>query len=255
MKKKSFIVLIIILFIIIISGIFIMKNVISGNLTSNNSNIEHQFRISKVHYYSGVDAENNKTTYQNPEWNLNIYQYTDIAIYVERLNQNSQKNYIKELYIDNIKFDYSGIGKKELHYLSPMNFGKSEFNEENIIDSKIEYSIVNSQNKENDITYNIPIYFEDCSNPITLKYLNRDIVKNYIVENDSILTHDGRLLKDAEVSLKDLDCKVKLDINIVTIDDVVHSVTVPLSIPINNGKSQIYNGDIEVINKKINLEF
>ena len=50
------------------------------NLFKNNNEIYEEnktamFNVSKIQYYSDVNAVSNQTTYQNPEWNLNVYQY------------------------------------------------------------------------------------------------------------------------------------------------------------------------------------
>ena len=36
-------------------------------------------------------------------WNLNVYQFTDIALYISGNANNKDQNTIKELYIDNVK--------------------------------------------------------------------------------------------------------------------------------------------------------
>lgn len=111
MKKRVIITLLIVL-IIILSIIFSIK---FFNKKSNNDNvlnsITEKFFVDKIHYYSNAKFKNNTENYQSPEWNLNIGEYTDIAIYIDRILEANDLNYIKRLYIDNIKIDNSNKRK------------------------------------------------------------------------------------------------------------------------------------------------
>ena len=89
-----------------------------------------------MHYYSTANAISNTTNYQNPEWNLKVYQYTDIAIYLDRLNENvTEKNYIMNFEILNI--NVTSPENKEIYYMNPKMFGKSDL----YLDSKIENNL------------------------------------------------------------------------------------------------------------------
>ena len=70
---------------------------------TTDSNI---FRVNSIVLYSSANALNNSET-QEDYWDLNLYQYTDMAINIDNnvsINENTQKNTIKQLYIDNISF-------------------------------------------------------------------------------------------------------------------------------------------------------
>ena len=82
-----------------------LENTIA-DMTSLNS--KQTFSIDKIYLYSSANATNNKT--KKSMWNLNVYQYTDIALYISGNANNKAQNTIKELYIDNIKFDSCGTG-------------------------------------------------------------------------------------------------------------------------------------------------
>lgn len=247
MKKKIGIFILLIFFIII--AILFLVN-------SNNSveilEQDKKFKISKIHYYSSASGINNSTSYQNPEWNLNLYQYTDIAIYIERLDTNI---YIDKIYIDNIEINTPKKGNAKLYYLNPLNFGKKEFYLENEVTSDLQFNIINSENKENDVSYGIPVFFEDFSNPITLKYVNNDIIKNYKINNTETLNFDGSILKQAGVKLNDIKNEMNFNINIVTKDDKIHTVNISIDIPLENEDIQIFNGAVEKKENKLNIEF
>lgn len=205
MKKKIFIISIILLAIWILSVSIFINN-------SESADIKSKFDVSKIHYYSNVNADVSKTTYDNPEWNLNVYQYTDIAIYVDRLSD----SYITKVYIDNIDIENSKKGVQDLYYLNPTDFGACNKINEEKIDEKLEYNIIDDRNIDNDVKYNIPIFFEDCSNPITIRYINSEILKNYKIENTERVSFDGSLLKNGKIDLEDIESKISMKLNIVT---------------------------------------
>ena len=125
------------------------------NLFKNNNEIYEEnktamFNVSKIQYYSDVNAVSNQTTYQNPEWNLNVYQYTDIALYIERLDDFSSENYIKSLNISDIKISDSKKGTQKIYYLNPLAYGNGDIlNSENEIKGILEYNIMNYENEDN----------------------------------------------------------------------------------------------------------
>lgn len=257
MKKKNIIVLfLIILIILVIIFILIWKNFIYN--TSTISKEIDKFYVDKTQCYSNVGAISNQTTYQNPEWNLNIYQYTDIAIYIGRLEDYNIDNYIKNLYINNIKISKSKKGNQELYYLNPLNYGDSDISnlsDENKINNELKYNMINYDNEENDIKYSIPIFFEDCSNPITLRYLNSDIIKNYTISTTEPVEFNGSLLKSENIELKDLEAKISFDLNIVTESGKNHIINLEFEIPLENSKNTIYDGEINIIDENINNNF
>lgn len=83
------------------------------------------FSIDKIYMYSSASAiENNE---KKPIWNINLFQFTDIAIYINSHSDNelTNENSIKELYIDNIKFGDVKLGTQSLYYKDINDFGKS----------------------------------------------------------------------------------------------------------------------------------
>ena len=249
MKKKVIITIFIAILIVccfLLFFFFFPKN----QENTQEAQLKNEFKIGKIQYYSNSNAVKNNTSYQNPEWNLNLYQYTDIAIYLERLNEYSYDNYIKEISIDNININKLKKGTQSLFYLNPLNFGKDEFdieNTENEITENFEYSIVNLENEENDMTYTMPIVFEDLSNPITLKYLNYDIVKNYKIANTENITFNGSLLNMAKIDLEEIENYFSFNLNIITKNEKKHTILLNINIPLKNEEKTIYDGGIEFI--------
>ena len=219
-----FAVVIIILIIAYVN--IIIKNINKRKLVSNmieisEKNEEPIFSIEKIYLCSSADVVDNSI--EKNLQDLNIYQYSDIAIYINNKKKQEEltnENTVKELYIDNISLETnSQIGERSLFYTNSLNVGKNTGIEEYVKTDRIDFDIVYTNNENNNTDYSKPTFYTDCSNPITLKYLNKDIVKGYKMEEGSSLSFDGKLLDKAKVSKEDIQCTIKFRINLVNNND------------------------------------
>ena len=145
-----------------------------------------------------------------------------------------------------------------MYYLNPLNFGNSDISnlsDENKINDELKYNMINYDNKENDIKYSIPIFFEDCSNPITLRYLNSDIVTNYTISTTELVEFNGSLLKNENIDLEDIKTNISFDLNIVTESGETHTINLEFEISLEDENSTIYDGEINIIDENINDNF
>ena len=87
-------------------------------------NAQTVFSIDKIYMYSSAGGIDNKDT--RAIWNLDLYQYTDIAIYINNRSTDklTYENSIKSMYIDNVKFTNVKKGKTALYYKNINEFGK-----------------------------------------------------------------------------------------------------------------------------------
>ena len=241
-------------FFITIAILIILIIYKKSNISKKNNILKHnkEFLINKVQYYSTVSAISNTTNYQNPEWNLKVYQYTDIAIYLDRLNKSiNEENYITNLELRNFKLnDYE---KEEIYYLNPRLFGKNTLDFDIKIEDALEYNVINSSNSENDQEYNIPIYFQDCSNPVTFRYVNY-LANNFRVANNETLKYNGSLIPKLGLTLEKLNDKLSFEIKIVTKDGNERIGKINLKIPYKNESHTIIDGDFETKERK-NIQF
>ena len=242
MKKKMFYLFIFfILAICILCGYLYIKN--KNNNQKKSSKINNEFVVNKVQFYSTANAISNTTSYQNPEWNLKVYQYTDIAIYVDRLDKNiSEKNYITALEILNVKPENSE--NEEVYYLNPELFGKSTLDLTSKIETSLEYNVINSDNSKNEQEYDIPIYFQDCSNPITFRYV-KYLANNYKVPSDKDLKYNGSLIKNLGLKIDDLNKDFSFALKIITKDGEERIKNIKLEIPYEEKNKSILDGDFE----------
>lgn len=243
-KPKYLIVICIILLIILI---FIYGNIIShaisrrkfvdANIQIYQNNEQTVFKIEKIVLCSSANAID-KSIQQNLQ-DLNIYQYTDIAVYIDNGEELSNKNTVSKLYIDNISLEGSdNIGQKSLRYKNILDFGLKEELTENIETKDIDFNIIYT-NEENELAdYDHANFYTDCSNPITLEYLNYNLVTGYKMDENNSVDFDGSILEKSGVSIEDINCKVKFKINIINNQNEKYSCWVNFQIPLDD----IYSG-------------
>ena len=290
---------VILIILLIIYGNIIFKNISYGKFAKQNmevyeNNKEQVFKVEKILICSSANATD-LSEKQNLQ-DMSIYQYTDIAVYINNGEDLSNKNTVKELYIDNISLEgNSDIGKKELNYKNILKFGLKKdtlpksstitdmSSEHNVFESlmnntgnnntasndnksidvgnivtneteestsevqenseyeddgKIKFNIVYTNEENEKADYNKPTFYTDCSNPITLEYLNNDIATNYKIDENKSVSFDGSILKDAGISTESLACKVKFKINIINNEDEKYSCWINFDIPLD----YIYEG-------------
>jgi len=263
MKKK--VILITTIFILLILDSYLFFNFIyakyRNKIALENSDVnlaqdikESNFKIGKIILYSSASGINKNTNFQSTNWILDIFQYTDIAIYFSKPENLNATNTIKNLSISNI--NYIVASEKytpELYYLDGNNFGTDTIVKDHKIEKTLEYTVLNSDNKENSIMYNTPVFFSDLSNPITLKFIN-NLLKNYQIKNTEKLIFDGTLLSKTPLTLKNLKSSISFNINITNYNDENYSAPISVEIPIQNSNENILQGKV-LETKNLGLTF
>jgi len=264
MNTKTKLILCILLIIFLI---FSIRNIVICQVANRNlaemadsfymSNAKTVFSIDKIILYSSANAIKNEVT--RPVWDLNVYQYTDIAIYINNHSDDEldSENAIKTLYIDNIKLNGVKKGEQSLYFKNAPDFGKSIYStvekkedaDSNKIGDKLEFSVLN----DGDINYEKRQIYADCSSPITLEYVN-NIVNNKIIsdiEND--VKYDGSILKRSGIVLSDIKSSISFRINLTNNYNQKYMANVYIEIPLEDSVTgdNIYSGKFE---KKIEEE-
>lgn len=212
---------------------------------TTDSNI---FKTSSVFLYSSANALNNSEM-QSDYWDLNLYQYTDIAITIDNhvsIDGLTQKNTVKEMYIDNISYPSSPkqgapvLYSKEAEYL-----GKAIIDKEKAVLGKLDFNVISS----NDSEPKQPSFYADCSNPILLSSINEEIVPNFTIRNtNSAITFDGSLLLDANVIVSNIEYSISFSIHIINNldEEYVCNLTVPIKLRDSSDIDTIYDGSYTV---------
>lgn len=193
-------------------------NKISLEKDIKNKQTTQLFSIEKILCYSSAYGTNNTET--EARWNLNLSQFTDMAIYL-----NTQAE-IDNMYIDNISFSNSSNDKFSLNSLAAEEFGKSPIDNIEIANTKkIEVTL---------------------ANPIILRYSNNNLKKNCLITDiETPLSFDGSLLKRGKVTLSSLKNTITFNLNIIDSDKQEYFYPVRIDIPLGNNESDksIYDGN------------
>ena len=228
----------------VLADVFSRNNFANQMIELSDENETSVFNIQKVLLYSDANAIDNSEDHSLK--NMSICQFTDLSIYLDNSSSNtelSSENTVKELYIDNINMtSKSDVGTKILNYKNPMNFGKYK-NIKELDNGRIDFKVINTNQENESQNYSEPTFYTDCSNPITLGYLNKDIVTNYSVSDASkSISFNGKVLKEANVSLDDINYTLNFTIHIVNNLNQKFAYNMKLDVNLDDDNGGIYNG-------------
>lgn len=249
--KFAFALLIILCFILLllyyhfVLSVSLAKNNFANEMIAISDENENTiFSIQKILLYSNANAIDNSENQSLKD--MSISQYTDLSIFIDNSLSTSEltdENTVKELYIDNIIIESKlDSGTKILNYKNPLNFGKFK----DILlptNNRIDFKIINTNQENENNNYDEPTFYTDCSNPITLGYLNKDILTNYsITDNSKTVSFNGKVLKEANINLDDINYTLNFTIHIVNNLNQSFSYDMKLDITLNDENGGIYNG-------------
>lgn len=262
LKRKSLDLKIIILadIILLIASFFAYKQIFimeqRKNIYAESSekfveeNKEPIFKIGKIILYSSANAVDNSDGQLK---NIDISQFTDMEIYIDNTKKSkaiTAENTINEMYIDNIKFSTNAsTGAKALNYKNPFDCGK--FIElENYRDDGILFKVNNTNQKDSESDYNDNIFFTDCSNPISLGFVNKNFLTGCEVNStNGSITFDGSILKSANVNLKEIEPTIAFTIHITNNYNEKFICNLNFKVELSATDGGIYNGYVmQVLN-------
>ena len=209
-----------------------------------NQNQNSVFRISRILLYSSGNAIDN--SYNKSLQNLSICQYTDIAITIDNTSYISDlttTNTVKELYIDNIEITTNAQkGSPYLNYKDLNSF--ATFNLLDVPENgRIDFNIIHTNEQNESADYSTPTFYADCSNPISLGYINRDIVENFSVDDQvNSLSFNGKLLGQAGVNLDEISYVLNFDIHIKNYDDDNFTYHATINVNLNDSDGALNSG-------------
>lgn len=236
---------------ILLTILFSLSNMVYANLINKylfeesvaktaQLNATPIFSLDKILVFSSAHATQNAVN-NKAVWDLNVSQFTDIAIYLNNHGNNplTYEHTIQSLYIDNVQYHkMPETGTPTLLYKNVNQFGKYELIEDNVISHSLHYKIV-----AQDINYETPQLYLDASSPICLSFINKDIKTNHILSDTSTpLIYDGSLLKRCNISLNSIATSLSFDVHIINALNHHFKCNVNLEIPLKDEESSIYNG-------------
>ena len=203
------------------------------------------FKIQKILIYSSANAIDKSENESLQD--LSILQYSDIAITIDNTSavyDLTNENTVKDLYIDNINITTgSDKGHQYVNYKSAFDFAKYKEIDE-LDGDKIEYNIVSTNDENNNTDYEQPTFYADCSNPITLGYMNQDIITNYAASSDSnTISFNGKVLQEAGINLNDINYTLNFTIHIINNLNEEFICPVRLKVDLSGDDGGIYKGE------------
>lgn len=231
---------------LVFSVVFARNSFANEMIEIADENENSIFNIQKILLYSSANAIDNSENQSLKD--MSICQYTDISIYIDNtstISELTDENTIKQLYIDNIVASSNAdIGTKILNYKNPLDFGKYKMIDvpEN---NRIDFNIINTNSENENNDYSNPTFYTDCSNPISLGYMNKDILTNYSVSQDvNTVSFNGKVLKEANINLEDINYTLTFKIHIVNNLNQKFVYNMKLNVGLDDNNSSIYNGYI-----------
>ncbi len=200
------------------------------------------FTIDSITLFSSADA-GYKTNTANNFTIQNLYQYTDIALFIKHISEeDTLENTLKKVRIENVQFsNIPKLGTPRLYFKSIHDFAKSTVTEENQITNSFEFTV--SSADEADLS--TPTLYNNLANPLTFSYVNSNIKSDYtITDVSSPITYDGSLLQKCNISLEDIACTVSFDIYITNNLDEEFKTTVSIDIPLSSEDMSIFDGNL-----------
>ncbi len=250
-ERLVFTILIIALFIVfllyynlVFSSVFAKNSFANQMIEIADENENSIFSIQKILLYSNANAIDNSKDQSLQDMSIN--QYTDISIYIDNIGtvaDLTDENTVKELYIDNIvATSHADRGTKILNYKNPLDFGKYKMPEAPQ-NNRIDFDIIHTNSQNENTDYSKPTFYTDCSNPISLGYMNKDILTNYAVSKDAnTVSFNGKVLKEANIALEDVNYTLTFKIHIVNNLNQKFSYNMKLDVNLNDKNGGIYNG-------------
>ena len=260
-KKKivlTIITFILLIIVFILASMLFHKYVIKTSfeeesLSFAQKNDKTVFSVNKVVFFSNCDAKNKTSSITNFTIE-NLYQYTDMAIFInnDSTEEKNLENTLKKVSINNIKFNQMPkLGEPKLYFKGLNQFAKSTLQEDNEITDSLDFTITS----ENEADLDTPVLYNNLANPITLSYINQNIKTDYTITDTSIpITYDGSLLKRCNIDLNSIACNFSFDIYITNYLDEEFKSTVSIDIPIKDEEKTIYDGNLKVT-KDMNFVF
>lgn len=260
--KLAFVLLIVAAFIVLILyNVFVFSGLNKKNDFTNqmleiaSENENPIFNVQKISTYSSANAFNEEDN--RSLQNMSISQFSDIAIYLDNSLSSSDmttENTISKLYIDNINISTgSDKGTKILNYKNSLDFGKYK---DLTTTDRIDFKVVRSNEENENNNYDEPTFYTDCSNPITLGFLNKNIVTDYSVSSDAnSVSFNGKVLQEAGVSLDDINYTLSFTIHIVNNVGQKFAYNMKLNVNLDDENGGIFNGYTNTTNTTSGDEF
>lgn len=203
------------------------------------------FKIGKIILYSSANAVDNSDGNLK---DIDISQFTDMLIYIDNTTKTSElsaENTVSQIYVDKIKItSKSNEGQKIFNYKDPLSTGKyadvAPFSGNGIL-----FNVTNSNEENQSADYGAPVFYTDCSNPLSFGLVNKNILTGCQVNsNNGSIAFDGSILKSANIDLKDLQTTINMSIYLRNNynEEFVCNLSIDNDLIADQNEPEIYSG-------------
>ena len=166
------------------------------------------FNLSEIIVVSSAEGITKSENPQNYKWNLDIMQYNDIYLHIEK-NENYNKNaYIESISLENFSFTEPQVGNTRIYMPNSTDGGLFTFDDEYLINRVLTYNGAKNSNTKT-------LEVSSQGGNVLFRAANTE-VGEYISNDDAEIAHNGTLINKTGVSIEDLKYSISFDIVIDT---------------------------------------
>lgn len=166
------------------------------------------FNLSDIIVVSSAEGKTKQENPENYKWNLDIMQYNDIYLHVEK-NENYNKNaYIESISLENFSFTEPQVGNTRIYMPNSTDGGLFTFDDEYLINRVLTYNGAKNSNTKT-------LEVSSQGGNVLFRAANTE-VGEYISNDDAEIAHNGTLINKTGVSIEDLKYSISFDIVIDT---------------------------------------
>ena len=166
------------------------------------------FNLSEIIVVSSAEGITKSDNPQNYKWNLDIMQYNDIYLHIEK-NENYNKNaYIESISLENFSFTEPQVGNTRIYMPNSTDGGLFTFDDEYLINRVLTYNGTKNSNTKT-------LEVSSQGGNVLFRAANTE-VGEYISNDDAEIAHNGTLINKTGVSIEDLKYSISFDIVIDT---------------------------------------
>lgn len=166
------------------------------------------FNLSEIIVVSSAEGITKSENPQNYKWNLDIMQYNDIYLHIEK-NENYNKNaYIESISLENFSFTEPQVGNTRIYMPNSTDGGLFTFDDEYLINRVLTYNGAKNSNTKT-------LEVSSQGGNVLFRAANTE-VGEYISNDDAEIAHNGTFINKTGVSIEDLKYSISFDIVIDT---------------------------------------
>lgn len=166
------------------------------------------FTLKKIQIISSAEATTKKENPENYKWNIDINQYNDIYIELQKNSESDLISYIEQVTLENFEIKSKNNEKIKI-YMPNSTEGKKFVYEDNFkVNGALTYKGASENNEKT-------LSIANQGGTIIFRVLNQNISEYKSNDGDEIM-YDGRLLEKSKVDIEETKITLSFDIIIQT---------------------------------------